>query len=237
MYPDRLFTRRDIADLTGLHDDVLSFWSKRGLLQPVAGGGGAGQHRKFDFMAVQAAALLNELRRHGANIAALTGFAELLHRAAALGQRCGLSGRDLDAAADIARSVARFRDGAEIQVLDSTGKAFRPAQTESEVIESALRSGDPRDTPGALRIAESLTPADILPARLYRDLTSPDNFDRGPGSDGEWVWSVALAEDGTWHVSTGDDYNAGFPSELPTLNSYTVLRLSKIIRELWTRPA
>ena len=60
-----LFSRSQIQQMTGLEAQSLDYWSKTGILQPTSGGGGKGQHRKFDAFQVTIGRILFELQKLG----------------------------------------------------------------------------------------------------------------------------------------------------------------------------
>ena len=65
MKADALFTRSQIQQMTGLDAQSLDYWSKSGILQSTSGGGGKGQHRKFDAFQVTIGRILFELQKLG----------------------------------------------------------------------------------------------------------------------------------------------------------------------------
>lgn len=69
---EKLYTRQDIRELTGIPEDVLNYFVREGLLEAAEGGGGKGQHRRFRQMEVNLAALLYQIKANsGANIGVL----------------------------------------------------------------------------------------------------------------------------------------------------------------------
>lgn len=60
-----LYTRAAITEMIGIEPTNFDYWLKLGLLHPSAGGGGRGQHRKFDKYQVSIAAFLQALHDLG----------------------------------------------------------------------------------------------------------------------------------------------------------------------------
>lgn len=82
--PEGAFTRSRVARFTGLSDDVLAHWTKEGLLLPSNDASGAGQHKEFDYIEVQKAALLGNLRNFGCNLDALRWLSSIIDRGRAI---------------------------------------------------------------------------------------------------------------------------------------------------------
>jgi DNA-binding transcriptional MerR regulator len=112
-----LFVRQQIADLTGVDNSTLNYWTRENILRPAEGGGGKGQHRRFPYWEVNLAAILNEVRQFGANIAALRALADVMHNSLDWANAEGLSREDL-------RLVMLIQDNR--QTFDRQGQlAFR----------------------------------------------------------------------------------------------------------------
>jgi DNA-binding transcriptional MerR regulator len=78
---DHLYTRQQIAALTGVDDVSLNYWMREGILRATVGGGGKGQHRRFSFTEVNLAALFGELKKFGVSIGELRKLASRFHDA------------------------------------------------------------------------------------------------------------------------------------------------------------
>jgi len=76
-----LFTRSQIAELTGASESSLNFWMREGVLRSSEGDGGKGNHRKFRFYEVHIAALFVRLHRFGCNIEAFRQLSTIFHEA------------------------------------------------------------------------------------------------------------------------------------------------------------
>lgn len=59
------YTRSEVERLTGIDRQLLDYWSKNGSLSSDSGGGGKGQHRRFNRHQVTLAAILFELHKLG----------------------------------------------------------------------------------------------------------------------------------------------------------------------------
>lgn len=76
-----LYSRRQVALLTGIDDSTLNYWMREGVLRAAEGGTGKGQHRRFPYHQINLALLLDQLRGFGVALPALKRLAERFHRA------------------------------------------------------------------------------------------------------------------------------------------------------------
>lgn len=235
--PDALFTRQDVGRLAGVPDDALSFWMKQGLIRRSDDGGGRGQHRKFTFLQVEVAALLKELRSYGVNVVALRIFAETLHTAIELGERHGLSGLDLEAAAEIADAMAAY-DAGDLADVYSYQTNVAIDMNDRDIVHDAIvdwwRKSFEASEAEILKAAAAIGPGMCRSAWIYRDLTSVDHF-ANPETGPAGIWQLAFNERGQWSIESGDGHTAAPDRVAPQANAFLTLRLSKIIRELWGR--
>lgn len=106
-----LYTRQQIGELTGIDDQTLNYWSREGVLRSASGGGGKGQHRRFDAKEVHLAAILGQLRRYGGNIEALRAIAGFFHEEVIdwLDER-GFGDADMGVIMHIQQSMAKYRE-------------------------------------------------------------------------------------------------------------------------------
>lgn len=81
VYPTTLFSRQQIAEITGLDDSTLNYWMREGVLRAAEGGIGRGSHRKFTYHEATLAGILNELRHFGVGVKAMARLAERFHEA------------------------------------------------------------------------------------------------------------------------------------------------------------
>ncbi len=100
-----LYSRQQVARLTGLDDSTLNYWMREGVLQAAEGGMGKGQHRRFAYHQINLALLLNQLRGFGVSLPALKRLAFRFHDALADYQHAGIT-REND---DIVDTIIRIR--------------------------------------------------------------------------------------------------------------------------------
>jgi len=184
---DSLYTRSELGKLASVDDATMNYWSREGLLIPSEGGAGRGSHRKFDFVQVNIAALLGQLRRFGLSISVMRSFAHLLQDAARIVDCGRLHPANYTDAAHLADKLHSFRAGEPVLVpaRDASAerpsgmsrKAFtewlladRPAVDEHEVVEYLLRSIDYDSKSAVLEAAEKLGPGRKVAAEIYSQL-------------------------------------------------------------------
>ncbi|MBB3956298.1 MerR family transcriptional regulator [Novosphingobium sediminicola] len=80
-YPTNLFSRQQIAEITGLDDSTLNYWMREGVLRAAEGGTGRGSHRKFTYCEATLAGILNELHHFGIGVKAMAQLASRFHDA------------------------------------------------------------------------------------------------------------------------------------------------------------
>lgn len=98
---DSTFSRSDLNRLARLDSEQSDYLLRTGALRPASGGGGKGQHRKFDSFQITIARILSELSRLGIATAALASFAARFSDAADF-----VRGSDLALAPEAAASLA-----------------------------------------------------------------------------------------------------------------------------------
>lgn len=252
MQPDRsLYTRQQLGKLAGLDDTTLNYWSREGLLVPTEGGQGRGSHRRFDFVQVNIAAILGQMRRFKLSLTVMRSFAELLQKAAVLG-----SGRDLHpgnyvSAANLADRLDEFRNGGTINVhahshdeprpeglkrseyLDWIS-ARRPAVSEEEIVEELIGHKSDYDTVEAiLAFAEATGPGHVLEAQIYAELV----YDiLAPGYSGAYSWLLGFGPDDSWRIEFGAEASFFASSDMGAAEQFGpgfFLPVSGIIRQLW----
>lgn len=247
--PNTLFTRQEISERTGIGDEVLNFWTKRGLLVSAEGGEGKGSHRRFRFSQVNIAAVLGVFRdKFGANVTVLASLAELFQRSVAAFERVrGVRVMDWSTAASLAQQLHEFRSGkpVEITVYDwedpfheeqksrksRVTSDRRPAKSEAEIIASFGQITDSW-APTVLRLAEALGPGRYEEARtaaaLLGVILDPENY-----ATGSWLmeqtaegWRIHEAIDGTNFDRVG--YQEPGPA--------VFLPISSMLRNVWGIP-
>jgi DNA-binding transcriptional MerR regulator len=104
-----LYTRQQIAKLTGLDDSTLNYWMREGVLRPADGKAGKGQHRRFPYHQVNLALLLSELRKFGVSLPEMKRLALRFHEGIAAFDRLGIT-RDNEPLVDSVLAMRRDLD-------------------------------------------------------------------------------------------------------------------------------
>lgn len=86
-----LYSRQQVARLTGIDDSTLNYWMREGVLQAAEGGTGKGQHRRFPYHQINLALLLDQLRGFGVALPALKRLAARFHSAIAHYEQAGIT--------------------------------------------------------------------------------------------------------------------------------------------------
>ena len=230
----------------------MNYWSREGLLVPSEGGNGRGSHRKFDFVQVNIAAILGQIRRFGLNISVMSSFAELLQKAAALGSGRELHPSNYATAARLANKLSSFRVGQTVMIrgrLQSEeppphlrGGAYadwlsakRPAATEQEIIDDLIGARDDYDSIQAIVAAsEAIGPGRQTEAEIYADLV----YDLlAPGYSDTYSWLLGFGPGGAWKIEFGSEggkffERIGAPSS-EDFGPGIFLPVSGIIRAVW----
>ena len=218
---------------------------------PTEGGQGRGSHRRFDFIQVNIAAILGQMRRFKLSLKVLRSFAELLQKAAVLG-----AGRDLHpgnyvSAANLADRLSEFRRGLPVEVhahsvseprpenLKRTEyleweRARRAAAAEEEIVEELIGFKSDYDTvKEILAFAEAIGPGRVLEAQLYAELVCDI---LAPGYSGGYSWLLGFGSDDSWKVEFGSEANFFGSADLGAVEAFgpgIFLPVSGIIRQLW----
>lgn len=248
---DQLYTRQQVANLVGVTDDVMAYWLKQGLLVPTTGGEGRGDHRRFDFVQVNIAAIFAQLRDFGSNIAALRSLADTLQASARLGADHRLHPSNYSTAAALADKLHQFRNGEPV-LIPAHGDDERPpsglswreradwsqeqrdAANEQEVIGHILsRPADYDSNSSIIDAAESMGPNRLTEAQAYAYLVYQVLC---PGYTDTFSWLLSIRPDKPCQIEFGDDanffgaINSGSPEDFGTA---IFLPISGIIRKLW----
>ncbi len=225
-----LFTRQEMALLTGIADDVLAFWIKNDLLVPSSGGAGKGSHRKFAGFQVNIAGVLAELRNNGINIAGLRAFASQLQRGTALCETAECNFATLAEAVELRWKVEAFKrsESVIIGVADGVSKL---ASSVSEIVEDFFF--DPRyrqDKPENIAaFANRITSADFNSIRLFEALNGC-GYAHG-NRDEEWMAIRAPNDD--WKIITTMQAGRSSAMEGRELRSGLYLWIGNIVAEIW----
>ncbi|WP_338242226.1 MerR family transcriptional regulator [Aurantiacibacter hainanensis] len=247
-----LYSRQQIGQLVGLDDTTLNYWSRERLLIPTEGGEGRGSHRRFDFIQVNIAAILAQLRPFGLNIAVLRPLADLLQRAADLGKGGELHPGDYFLAARLATKLHQFRSGSTVMVRQRKHAeerpsglsrqayidwlmAERPATTEAEITDELLQNNTDYSTAEAIiAVADAMGPNRETEARLYGDLVFGV---LAPGYSDEYSWLLGFRSDQSWRIEFGHQggkFFDGLGSTSPEeFGAGIFLPVSAIIRQVW----
>lgn len=241
MHPTNIpFVRGQVAELTGLSDDVIGYWIKERLLVPEAASAGKGRHLRFDYLQLYVAAVLREMRAYGANIEALRGLAGLLQKSIETGSFVMDGIRNYDALSD-ATEINRARDFGpaspeEHFIVWEDGEKVQYSTFETWVL--ARQASNRPFAAGAIDIEKRLrslkNPETFQYLEIYKDLIADQHFtlpnaDFGPQ---DWFWMLAQA-DGKWIIH-GNEGAYGASDELLELPSFVTINLSKAIRSIWS---
>jgi DNA-binding transcriptional MerR regulator len=114
-----LYSRQQVARLTGIDDSTLNYWMREGVLLPAEGGSGRGQHRRFAYHQVNLALLLDQLRGFGVSLPAIKRLAQRFHEAVRFFDGLGITRANSEPITDVLdlrRQLAR--DGAIIRHVE-----------------------------------------------------------------------------------------------------------------------
>lgn len=227
--PGTTFSRGELVQLAGLGEGVVAFWLRNGLLRPLSGGEGKGNHRRFDRMQVTIAAVLGELHRFGLNITALGSIAGTLQKVVQVGQRYQVRPYFLWLAAGLRERISRF-DAGEPMVVHSLNDGqivpIRAASHHDLAVDRTI--GEQSVTPEELlQIALSLELDEVLAATLYHDFGEVmDN----PGDQSRVSWLIWQDGDEWMFDTASDEY--GFNRSDARSGIY--LGLSSILLSTWS---
>lgn len=244
MDPATTFTRQEIAERTGLSDDVLSFWSKRGLLVPARGGEGKGSHRRYDAAQINIAAILAVYRDHfGAKVAVIKSLSEVMQRAVVTFRNVPLPIGEWVTVASLANKLHEFRNGKPVMIrahdygdpgfdslTDEEKYRKRPATTESEV----LATFDTSDAPmGVLiRNAERIGPGHETEALIARGI---EGILIDPEYSADEMWLLRQTQAG-WEVKYA---TSEIPFNLEDAEDFgpgAFIPVGSLIRRIWNIP-
>lgn len=246
--PSMLFTRRQVAELTGASDDVLSFWIKNDLITPTSGGSGKGSHRKFDLFQVNIAAVLLELRKFGVNIGTMRSLARMLQDGVTLGRSAECNHRAIYDALNLFELLDRYRSGQEVHVyLDTWGddagtNAGYPkeqlATSEQHILDHTRRDqGNLHDTyENVAAFAARITKATRLPLQLFFDLNQLAYRYVWSGNESEWgdaEWLIVPKENGELDIIIGGEQDGFLGKNERKIKSGLFLLPAAIFRSVW----
>ena len=242
-YPTHLhFTRQQIAELTGVSDEILAFWLKHQLL--VTNGdavSGRGRHKRFGYVQIHIAAILNQLRNFGVNISGLRSVSEILQAAVKTGERVvtdELRRSDcLHHATHFENVSQEYLHGKKRSESKEIGSEWRECDTFDEWFATYVEkhSYDPALN-DAIALYNTLKPGEGRLIGLYVDLTNSGHFQRGAdGGRGwdEYVFSIAPSSKGEWLLVAYEEDTSSLKEWMAEPPSYISIRVSKLIRDIW----
>lgn len=230
-YPIRdTFSRQQVRDRTGVSDDVLAFWIKQGILQPLPAAPRA--HRRFQFEQLHVAAVMNSMRALGANIGVLRVFSDALQEGLKLIRESEFDSDALGAAARLVNSLDRFSKGTEIKIYDAARDPENDelAKSEADVIRGWINS-DSQDG-ASIELAEfvrSLSPQQGRAISWARILIDHAHLTHTGAYGSRWIaWldenGAAQFEDtNAWVLESGEGPDAAF-----------YIPVSKLIARIWS---
>ena len=245
MDPDTTFTRQEIADRTGLSDDILSYWSKQGLLVAIEGGEGKGSHRRYDGAQINIAAILAVYREYfGANIGVLKSLSSLMQRSVATFRKVGLPLSEWTTVAALGTDLHDFRAGKpvlvrahdfddpdydDLEIHERLEK--RPALNEAEIL---AQYGARSDAPLAvvIRCAERIGPGletEALVARLV------DGILIDPEYVSEEMWLLRQDDDG-WKLKWATNELEFNLDDARDFGPAAFIPAAAILRDVWNLP-
>jgi DNA-binding transcriptional MerR regulator len=245
MDPATTFTRQEIAERSGLSDDVLSFWSKRGLLVAAEGGEGKGSHRRYDAAQINIAAILAVYRDHfGANIAVMKSLSDLMQGAVATFRKVALPIGEWVSIARIADDLHAFRSGRDVMVrvhnyddpdyesLEIDEKLRkRPAANEAEILAEFDR-GTEAPMGVLIRTAERIGPGHVTDAMVARVI---DGILIDPEYSSGEMWLLRQTGNG-WDLRWGTDEISFDLDDADDFGPAAFIPIGAIIRRIWNIP-
>ncbi|MCW3796912.1 MerR family transcriptional regulator [Sphingomonas sp. BN140010] len=242
--PASRFTRQEFVERTRLSDDVLSFWSRRGLIVPEQGETGRGVHKRYHFSQLNIAAVLKVYRDHfGASIAVLSSLADLLQRSVASFANTSQPVENWDSAAALADALEKFRAGRDVPVRAYHGDEpdflslsideryrDRPAVSESEIIADRVDINVEGSSREFLRFTEKLGAGRYQEARIAQILLGKV---LKPSTFGKVTWLMGQTDDG-WDIREGHDDGFG---DLDGLGPAVFMPVGSLIDQVWGIPS
>ena len=221
-----LFTRSQAQDLTLLDSQTLDYWTRLGILQPVAGGGGKGHHRKYDKLQITLGRIMKEMAEFGVGGSSLTKMAEEFQASIDWFAAKGLT----DFAPAASSLIEYWHDletkgFLEVKVADPVA-----ARNDSRRIEKD-------DWAGLVAFHQSVAPLPddiVLKCKSISFDEMREHFDRfltlrpeGDGRSTNGDIFLFKNSDGGWEID--------FEAEPKQARAFITIRLREIKRELWRR--
>lgn len=232
--PTQIYGRQELSALTGVSDDVLSFWIKRKLLLPEDAAAGKGVHHKFHYSQVSIAVVLKVVRENfGANIATLKSLSDTLQLGCRMFRKTKASVSAWGSAVYLADRLHRFRQGERFEVFvvndDTDDLERRIAATEADVILDSLVKADHGLQNAVIRLADQIGPGHEREYEVALQLLGTVLDPRY--SNGYWL----LANNGgQWTVfHDSDESNTDRSGIGPAM----FLPIGRLVREPWGIPS
>jgi DNA-binding transcriptional MerR regulator len=231
------YSRKDLCRLANLGDGVASFWTKSGLIKPLSGGGGKGNHLQFDRFQVSIAAILAELQKHGLNISRLSAFASLLQNGVKKFDSVPLHPLSMKSAISMKMRLDDFSEGRPVEIMiyhPEAGNADkierRLAVSEEDIVSEDTRfTQDYNPLNEIEEFARSLHTNEITSLRLYIDLVY-ELDDKDPGDTSWLIWP----EENSWQFADSSEAAGSFSNLPDGLASAIFLGVGAIIRRTWS---
>lgn len=244
----RAFLAATTPTNSGVADDVIAFWIKRGIVRPIPAPARA--HRRFGFEQIHIAVVLNAMRSLGANISVLRKFGDALQLGVEVRRRTNLCYSEIRIVERIARALQRFRSGERWTITGAEyweitpeeykanrvaaeaayEKAQREPRDEADLVASIMGSErNEGDVERAAAFALTLTQGETVGLGWWSDLEMPEIL--SGGEDFNWVWLAWLDETGEVRIHNGQDAAPSLTKFMPLAAFY--ISISRLIRPLW----
>jgi DNA-binding transcriptional MerR regulator len=200
---DEPLTRAELLSRAGVENDVLSFWLKRDVIRALPRVG-EGKHRRFAYVEVNIAAVLNQLRDFGVNIDGLRSVSLAFREALSWAERWNIKNTDEVCAIGAAKTL-RANLESKKKGLEAYIESFEEALAyELEHARHDKHEGQ-RLTPEIEAIADKMSSAEFYHFRdLYITIRERPT---GKGEPPSWPGYVTVfwrAGD-RWQVGYGPD--------------------------------
>ncbi|GAA4777342.1 hypothetical protein [Novosphingobium ginsenosidimutans] len=226
MTKDSSYSRSQAQDLTGLDAQMLDYLTRLGALQPSAGGGGKGHHRKYDQFQITLGRMLKEIAGFGLGGSALATIATEFQQSIGWFKSKGLAEYALAAS-----SLIHYRHELETQgYVDMNVVRGTPLQNVKERIYSD-------DWQGLVALHQVIAPLPDAIVEVCKSVPFEEmrqHYDRfmalSPGGDGKSTSGeiyLFLSEAGSWEID--------FEEQPAKATSFITIRLRSLKRSLWRR--
>lgn len=234
-FPQGPFTRSSLAKFTGLPDDVLSHWTKEGLLRPLNDDAvGAGRPKEFDRIEVQKAEVLSHMRSFGCGVDTLRWMAAIVDRGRVLAG--SWFDYDINNVWELSfpiRSYRRFLAGEPVKFFDHEADAYIRARTIEDVLKPHLDGNGWDDDERASRlqnlkniVAKHHEAIDLHAAEIFSDFSETRILDSRMNSVC-LIWPSPLG----WEMFSDSDFNMSGLNNAPPAG--IILSITRMFRDLW----